>query len=83
MDYQNNGPVRSGDYGTASPQYSNSAPLPSDKKGLAIAALIMRILYVRKRREQIKAARRERRLREMARQQLAMEEDRRRRNWTD
>ena len=50
---------------------------------LAIAALIMRILYVRKRREQIKAARRERRLREMARQQLAMEEDRRRRNWTD
>ena len=30
---------------------------------LAIAALIMRILYVRKRREQIKAARRERRLR--------------------
>ena len=50
---------------------------------LLIAALIMRILYVRKRREKIKAARRERRLREMARQQLAMEEDRRRRNWTD
>ena len=50
---------------------------------LLIAALIARILYVRKRREKVKAARRERRLREMARQQLAMEEDRRRRNWTD
>ena len=50
---------------------------------LAILGLILRILYVRKRRAKIKAARRERRLREMARQQLAMEEDRRRRNWTD
>jgi hypothetical protein len=48
-----------------------------------ILLLILRILYVRKRRDKIKAAKRERRLREMARQQLAMEEDRRRRNWTD
>ncbi len=46
MDYQNNGPVRSGDYGTASPQYGNSAPLPSDKKGLAVAALIFGILSI-------------------------------------
>ena len=42
MDYQNNGPVLSGDYGTASPQYI--APLPSPKKGLAVAALILGIL---------------------------------------
>lgn len=50
---------------------------------LLILALILRIIYVKKRREKIKAIKRERRLREMARQQLAMEEDRRRRNWTD
>ena len=48
-----------------------------------ILLLILRIIYVRKRRDKIRAIKRERRLREMARQQLAMEEDRRRRNWTD
>lgn len=45
MDYQNNGPVRSGDYGTANVQYSNG-PLPSEKKGLAVAALIFGILSI-------------------------------------
>ena len=48
-----------------------------------ILLLILRILYARKRREKIRLARRERKIREMARQQLAMEEDRRNRNWTD
>ena len=46
-----------------------------------ILLLIARILYVRKRKEQIKAARRERRIYELAMQQLEAEEDRRRRNW--
>lgn len=45
--------------------------------------LIARILYVRKRKEKIRQARRERKLRQIAEQQLAMEEDRRARNWTD
>ena len=46
-----------------------------------ILMLIARILYVKKRKAQIKAARRERRLRELAMMQLEAEEDRRRRNW--
>ncbi len=46
-----------------------------------ILLLFIRILYVKKRRAQIKAARRERRLRELAMMQLEAEEDRRRRNW--
>ena len=46
-----------------------------------ILLLIARIIYVRKRKEQIRAARRERRLYELAMQQLEAEEDRRRRNW--
>lgn len=41
MDYQNNEPVRSGDYGTAGTQYAVPAP---PKKGLAIATLILGIL---------------------------------------
>lgn len=45
MDNQNNGPVLSGDYGTASQQYSNTA-MRSEKKGLAIAALIFGILSI-------------------------------------
>ncbi len=45
--------------------------------------LILRILYVRRRREKIRELRRERRLHELASQQLAVEEDRRLRNWTD
>ncbi len=44
MDYQNNGPVRSGDYGTAGSQ-TNYA-MPSEKKGLAVAALIFGILSI-------------------------------------
>ena len=50
---------------------------------LLILLLILRILYVRKRKEKMREARRERRLREIARQQLAIEEDRRNRNWND
>ena len=46
-----------------------------------ILLLIARILYVKKRRAQIRAARRERRIYELAMQQLEAEEDRRRRNW--
>lgn len=48
-----------------------------------ILMLIARILYVRRRKEKIREIRRERRLREIAEQQMAMEEDRRARNWTD
>ena len=48
-----------------------------------ILLLILRIIYVRRRRDKMRAARRERKLREIAEQQLAMEEDRRARNWTD
>lgn len=50
---------------------------------LLILLLILRIVYVRKRREKLRQQRRERKLRELAQQQLAVEEDRRKRNWTD
>ena len=50
---------------------------------MLILILILRIVYVRRRRAKLRALRRERRLQEIARQQMAMEEDRRRRNWTD
>lgn len=48
---------------------------------LLILLLVLRILYVRKRRARIRAERRQRRISELAMQQLAAEEDRRRRNW--
>lgn len=48
-----------------------------------ILIIILRIIHVRKRRARMREARRERKLREIAEQQLALEEDRRLRNWTD
>ena len=48
-----------------------------------ILIIILRIIHVRRRRERRRQERRERMIREMAEQQLALEEDRRKRNWTD
>lgn len=47
-----------------------------------ILLLIARILYVRWRKQKMREARRERKLQEIARQQLEIDEDRKRRNWT-
>ena len=48
-----------------------------------ILLLILRILYARKRREKMRQARRQRKLAEIARQQMLIEQDRKNRNWTD
>ena len=49
---------------------------------LLILLFFLRVKMVKRRRARIKAAKRERRIREIARQQLEMDEDRRRRDWT-
>lgn len=49
---------------------------------LLILLFILRVQAVKRRRKRLRAERRERRLRELALQQMEMDEDRRRRNWT-
>ena len=47
-----------------------------------ILLLLLRIVYVKRRREKMKALRYRLKLRELALEQMAIDEDRRRRNWT-
>ena len=62
---------------------SNMATIAIGVVLFLILLLVLRIVHVKRKKARIRAARREKRLREIARQQMAIEEDRRKRNWND
>lgn len=61
---------------------SNKATIAIGVVLFLILLFFLRVWYVKAKRKRIKKARRERRLREIARQQMEIDEDRRRRDWT-